>query len=45
MKVLMILMFDDIGLIFKVKDLSDLIVMVVYLIIIDLRAISSRKMS
>jgi hypothetical protein len=45
MKVLMILMFDDIGFIFKVKDLSDLIVMVVYLIIIDLRAISSRKMS
>ena len=40
----MIFMLEDIGFIFKVQDLSDLIVMVVYLNI-DLRAISSRKMS
>jgi len=33
-------MFEDIGFIFKVKDLSILIVMVVYLIKIDLRTIS-----
>ena len=45
MKVSMIFMFDDIGFIFNVKDLSDLIIMVVYLINIDLGAISSRKMS
>jgi hypothetical protein len=41
----MIFMLEDIGFIFKVQDHSDLIVMVVYLINIDLRAISSRKMS
>jgi hypothetical protein len=40
MKVWMIFMFEDIGFIFKVKDLSILIVMVVYLIKIDLRTIS-----
>ena len=39
----MIFMFEDIGFIFKVKDLSDLIVIVVYLINIDLRTIYHEK--
>ena len=39
----MIFMFEDIGFIFKVKDLYDLIVIVVYLINIDLRTIYHEK--